>query len=493
MFIRSKKYILLMLVMCSVSQLSRGAVAGPLHTAATNGDIAKVKSLIEEGADVDAKGSWDKTPLHNAAYSGHKAVVELLIANSADVNAKDRNGRPPLHYAVLKGHKEVTELLIASGAGVNAKTTTGKTPLHDVAYQSHKDLAVVEFIIAKGADVNAKDNNGMIPLHDAVAHGYRELVELLIAKGADVHAKDKWNRTPLYYAVSKGHKEIAELLNAHCQPSEELDGLRIGISQVKRPEQNNYDKPRFHVTLQNAGKKDLVLNLGMMLANGKEQYSTAVKLIFTDPNGKTYEFRNNIGRHPGIAGRVDPFLVPLAFGCTYVLRVDFDNYWSISSTGVPVSLPKGQYLVAAIFDGKAINFKDTGLYTRDLYWTGVIKSKEVLFKNLYGGPPFPKPDFVVSEEPEEQQLLRNHTKWISECIKRTQSIKPGATRAELLEVFRTEGGISTRSWRRYVYKGCPYIKVDVEFKAVDDDKWNEKPGDIITKISKPFLEWSIMD
>jgi hypothetical protein len=92
-----------------------------------------------------------------------------------------------------------------------------------------------------------------------------------------------------------------------------------------------------------------------------------------------------------------------------------------------------------------------------------------------------------------QQLLRNHTEWISECIKRIQSIKPGVTRCKLLEVFTIEGGISTRSWRKYVYRECPYIKVDVEFKPTDDDKWTEKPEDIITKISKPYLEWSIRD
>ena len=173
---------------------------------------------------------------------------------------------------------------------------------------------------------------------------------------------------------------------------EKLDGLRIGISPVKPYQQNNNDKTRFNVTLQNVGKKDLVLNLGMMLANGKEQYATAVKLIFADPNGKSYEFRNNIGRHPGIAGRVDPFLVPLARGCTYALRVDFDNYWFVP---VGISLPKGKYHAAAIFEGKALDFKDTNLYTRDTYWAGVIKSKEVLFKNTRGGSALQKPNSIV--------------------------------------------------------------------------------------------------
>jgi len=91
-----------------------------------------------------------------------------------------------------------------------------------------------------------------------------------------------------------------------------------------------------------------------------------------------------------------------------------------------------------------------------------------------------------------QQDSQNHTDWIDECMRRIQSIQPGATRAELLKVFTTEGGISNRLWRRYVYKECPYIKVDVEFRALDDDR-HEKTDDVITKISKPFLEWSIMD
>jgi len=99
------------------------------------------------------------------------------------------------------------------------------------------------------------------------------------------------------------------------------------------------------------------------------------------------------------------------------------------------------------------------------------------------------------KEPDDIDIredLQNHSEWISEFLRRSKSIKAGATRGELLKVFTTEGGISARTWRTYVYKQCPYIKVDVEFKAEDDDK-HENAYDIITKISKPYLEWSIMD
>lgn len=87
------------------------------------------------------------------------------------------------------------------------------------------------------------------------------------------------------------------------------------------------------------------------------------------------------------------------------------------------------------------------------------------------------------------------TQKIQKIIENTNTIKPGMTRADLLEIFTEEGGISTRTWRRCAYRGCPYIKVDVEFKPVgnEEDKLHQSPKDIIIKISKPFLELSIID
>ena len=69
------------------------------------------------------------------------------------------------------------------------------------------------------------------------------------------------------------------------------------------------------------------------------------------------------------------------------------------------------------------------------------------------------------------------------------------TRAELLTVFNEEGGLSTRTWRRYAYRDCPYIKVDVEFEVVGEPiaGLSESPKDKIIKISKPFLERMILD
>jgi hypothetical protein len=88
-----------------------------------------------------------------------------------------------------------------------------------------------------------------------------------------------------------------------------------------------------------------------------------------------------------------------------------------------------------------------------------------------------------------------HTEWIAKSLKEIEAVKVGMTRADLLRVFEEEGGISTRTWRRYVYRECPYIKVDVEFEPIGEpgNKLSQSPSDKIIKISKPFLEWSILD
>jgi len=82
-----------------------------------------------------------------------------------------------------------------------------------------------------------------------------------------------------------------------------------------------------------------------------------------------------------------------------------------------------------------------------------------------------------------------------------QTIKPGMTREALLTVFTTEGGLSTGLQRRFVSRDCPYFKVDVEFQAVgrpnrDGDgrvTLEEGSQDIILKISRPYLQFSVLD
>jgi hypothetical protein len=91
--------------------------------------------------------------------------------------------------------------------------------------------------------------------------------------------------------------------------------------------------------------------------------------------------------------------------------------------------------------------------------------------------------------------------WVAHSLKEMQTIKVGMTRGELMKVFTTEGGVFSALSRTYVYKGCLYFKVDVEFRPVGRPvrdrggrvALTEAKDDVIMKISKPYLDWSIMD
>jgi ankyrin repeat protein len=58
-----------------------------LHEAALDGNTAKVKALIDKGADVNAKATENGgvTPLILAAQEGHFEMVRLLLDKGADL------------------------------------------------------------------------------------------------------------------------------------------------------------------------------------------------------------------------------------------------------------------------------------------------------------------------------------------------------------------------------------------------------------------------
>jgi hypothetical protein len=95
----------------------------------------------------------------------------------------------------------------------------------------------------------------------------------------------------------------------------------------------------------------------------------------------------------------------------------------------------------------------------------------------------------------DSKVDKDLTKQLADVLTECKKIKPGATRTELLTVFTTEGGLFTAMHRTFVHRRCPYIKVDVEFAASEPRQraLDERPTDTIKKISKPYLEWSIMD
>ena len=92
----------------------------PLHTACSWGEMAPVKTLIDAGADVNAKGDQDATPLFNAVFGGSAEVVRVLVESGADPDRRDKWGRRPIDIA--RNVSASSEVISALEAG---KVPTG--------------------------------------------------------------------------------------------------------------------------------------------------------------------------------------------------------------------------------------------------------------------------------------------------------------------------------------------------------------------------------
>ena len=97
-----------------------------------------------------------KTPLDDelqiAAQQGDLELVKSLIEQGFEINAFDELGMTALHYAAKNEHYEVAAYLIEHGAEVNAhhEPTIGNTPLGAIA--GNCSLAMAQILVDAGAD-----------------------------------------------------------------------------------------------------------------------------------------------------------------------------------------------------------------------------------------------------------------------------------------------------------------------------------------------------
>ena len=133
-----------------------------LYNAAKDGDLERVRLLLEQGADKDQIfGVYDQTPLFAASGKCHLPIVQLLIEQGADMEKTDMYRRSPLYDACRKGRLDVARYLLEQGADRDKANRWGKTPLHIAA---GRYLEITKLLMVYGADLNARNNNGQLPI-----------------------------------------------------------------------------------------------------------------------------------------------------------------------------------------------------------------------------------------------------------------------------------------------------------------------------------------
>jgi ankyrin repeat protein len=176
--------------------VAAGAQAGGrIADAAMNQDMTTVRSLLEQGADVNAPGTDGTTALHWVVRVDDVETAQLLIRAGADPTQTNLYGATPIQLASLNGSVAMIGLLLDAGADVNSVDPTGETALMTAVRSGNPDA--VKLLLDRGATVDARDPEfQQTALMFAVRENHPAVVRLLIEHGADVNATTRTGETP---------------------------------------------------------------------------------------------------------------------------------------------------------------------------------------------------------------------------------------------------------------------------------------------------------
>ncbi len=250
--------------------------AAALMKAASAGDVAEVRALLQAGVPVNVPdpADGDFTALSQAVFGGHAGAVELLLEAGADPNVRPEY--PLLVTAAGEGHEAIVRALLRAGAPVRVRDCNGQTALEAASLANHlsvvralleaeahggdetrsalaraasnghlgvvralleagalpngealvgaagqKNAAVVRLLLEAGADANAREGpSGQTVLQACVQKcrgkpkpgGRFDVLRALLEAGADVNAPGEWGRTALNVAAQMQLTDVVPIL-----------------------------------------------------------------------------------------------------------------------------------------------------------------------------------------------------------------------------------------------------------------------------------------
>lgn len=206
--------------------------AAKLCLAAAQGDLGRLRHLLDGRVDVNSHDYDHRTALHIAAAEGNLEVVNFLLSRGANASVLDRWGHTPVDEASHSGYLQVKEALLRVKTeddvteAQQQKTPPGfETGALLCAAAATGSVQTLQNLLSSRADVNVPDYDGRTALHLAASRNRLEAVELLLASNAQPKVKDNFGRTPIDEAMHGHASDVLRVLFAAVGETGEANDL----------------------------------------------------------------------------------------------------------------------------------------------------------------------------------------------------------------------------------------------------------------------------
>ncbi|KAF3766656.1 hypothetical protein M406DRAFT_86207, partial [Cryphonectria parasitica EP155] len=202
----------------------------PIHAAYDN--VTALNALLDAGADINSRSDSASTVLLLASRWNFRDVVEALV----DYKGKEKldleceftseddephlDGMTPLCFACRNGRVDIMRLLLEAGANATHRTRSGSFPLLlcfglDVDGKTREMAedavrSILEYL--SPSELNQRDNDGNTVLHHIGPWHTVSVVRCLVNIGLDPSARNDNDYSHLMKAVDAGHRDAASYL-----------------------------------------------------------------------------------------------------------------------------------------------------------------------------------------------------------------------------------------------------------------------------------------
>ena len=205
-----------------------------IYTSIENGDLDKIKLLLQEDIDLNKKNEQGDSFIHFAISKNQISILKLLLRENIDIEIKNSLGETPLEFALKNNNTEAMKVLIKKGANFKDLCINKHFSfIHLIV--SNGNVEILELILEKGVNINEQEKiSGMTPLHIAFFKENKGILDMLLKFNANIYLEDYDGNSPIsLLSKHKVHYKIEEsLLNyKYMKRYAKYDRFGMGLTE----------------------------------------------------------------------------------------------------------------------------------------------------------------------------------------------------------------------------------------------------------------------